>query len=178
MRGQNLCEEEFATLAKEQFLRGERRSQAVSQDRQWRTERMLQFVSPPKEAAPWRIPPLLDETLAQETDWTWDIRPDCAYWLSLRGFNAKYRFQIQNAIYVRDSITCPYFTVKFKRDGEPDDVAVRQVCAAGSLALFNRYSLYASARKVDPKLTDDMSNLRHYTLTLVGAFCMYDLFLK
>ncbi|KAL6408566.1 hypothetical protein AUP68_08426 [Ilyonectria robusta] len=168
MRGQNLCEEEFVTLAKEQFLRGERRSRAVSQDRKWRAERMLQLVSPPKETAHWRIPPLLDEALAQETDWTWDIRPDCSYWLSLGGFNAKYRFQIQNATYARDSITCPYFTVEFKRDGEPDDVAVRQVCAAGSLALFNRYSLYTSARKVDPKLADDISNVRHYTLTLVG----------
>ncbi|KAH6871916.1 hypothetical protein B0T10DRAFT_541412 [Thelonectria olida] len=151
MRGQNLYEEEFATLAKEQFLHSERRSRA-------RAERMLQL----------RIPPLLDEALAQETDWTWDIRLDCAYWLSLKGFNTKYRFQIQNATYIRNSITCPYFTVEFKRDGEPDNVAVRQVCAAGSLALFNRYSLYTSARKVNLTLANNISNVRHYTLTLVG----------
>ncbi|EEU34837.1 uncharacterized protein NECHADRAFT_88424 [Fusarium vanettenii 77-13-4] len=168
MRGQNLCEEEFATLAKELFLHGERRSRSVSQDRQWRAERMLQLVCPPKESAHWRIPPLLDETLAQETDWTWDIRPDCSYWLSLKGFNAKYRFHIQNATYVRDSITCPYFTVEFKRDGESEDVAVRQACAAGAIALFNRYSLHIQARKVNPELADDVSNIRHYTLTLVG----------
>lgn len=166
MRGLGLCEEEFATFAKENFLRGDLRSRKVSQDRAWRADRMLQLVCLPKESAHWRIPPLLDDSTAAEMDWSWDIRPDCAYWLSLKGFNPQYRFQIQNCTFVRDWITCPYFTIEFKRDGESEDVAVRQVCAAGALALFNRHCLYHEARKSRPSL--DFVNIRHYTLTFIG----------
>ena len=153
MRGLGLCEEEFATFAKTHFLRGELRSRNVSEDRQWRAERMLQLVCPPKENAHWRVPPVMvtsdsprDVGEAPEL-WSWDIRPDCAYWLSLRGFNPRYRFQIQNCTFIRDWITCPYLSVEFKRDGESEDVAVRQVCAAGALALFNRCYLHLEARK-------------------------------
>ncbi|KAI1371401.1 hypothetical protein F4677DRAFT_310087 [Hypoxylon crocopeplum] len=171
MRALNLCEEEFATFAKENFLRGDLRSRRVVEDRTWRSERMLQLVCPPKESAHWRIPPLFDSgsgaTLGVELDWSWDIRPDCAYWLSLKGFNPKYRFQIQNCTFVRDWITCPYFTIEFKRDGESEDVAVRQVCAAGALALFNRHHLYCEARRT-VSLVDDREGVRHYGLTFVG----------
>lgn len=51
MRGLGFCEEEFATFAKENFLRGELRSRSVSEDRQWRADRTLQLVCPPKESA-------------------------------------------------------------------------------------------------------------------------------
>jgi hypothetical protein len=169
MRGLGLCEEEFATFAKEKFLRGELRSQSVSEDRQWRADRMLQLVCPPKKSAHWLIPPLLNGVVSGETtDWTWDIRPDCAYWLSLKGFNQRYRYQIRNCTFVRDWITCPYFTIEFKQDSESEDVALQQVCAAGALALFNRYSLFAEARKAMLSLTNDITNIRHYTLTFMG----------
>jgi hypothetical protein len=64
MRGLGLCEEEFATFAKRNSSQGELRSRTVSEDRQWRADRMLQLVCPPKESAHWRIPPLLDVTMA------------------------------------------------------------------------------------------------------------------
>lgn len=51
MRGLGLCENEFATFAKDTFFRGERRSATISEDRQWRAERMLQLICPPKENA-------------------------------------------------------------------------------------------------------------------------------
>jgi hypothetical protein len=167
MMGQGLSEEEFATFAKEKFLRCDPRSQSVSEN-QWRADRMLQLVCPPKETAHWRIPPMVDGSVASETDWAWDIRPDCAYWLSLKGFNPKYRPQVQNCAFVRNSITCPYFTIEFKRDSKSEDVALRQVCAAGALALFNRYHLFTEARKAISGLTIDVANVRHYTLTFVG----------
>lgn len=94
MRDLGLCEEEFATFAKTHFLRGELRSRSISEDGRWRADRMLQLVCPPKESAHWRIPPLVaDEAAGGQPDlWTWDVRPDCAYWLFLRGFNPRYRF--------------------------------------------------------------------------------------
>ncbi|KAH8902999.1 hypothetical protein BR93DRAFT_971943 [Coniochaeta sp. PMI_546] len=79
IRGLGLCEEEFATFAKDTFLLREPRACAVSEDRRWRAERMLQLVCPPKESAHWRIPPLLEGN-GGETEWTWDIRPDCAHY--------------------------------------------------------------------------------------------------
>lgn len=162
-----LCEEEFASLAKEHFLRRSLRRVPDSNDRQWRGERMLELVNPPKENTHWRKPPVLDEA-KPGIDWSWDVRPDCAYWLSLKGFNPKYRFQIQNCAYVRDWITCPYFTVEFKRDGQSEDAAIAQVAAAGSMALYNRYKLREAAREAQPALKDD-SHIRHYALTFVGS---------
>lgn len=51
MRGLGLCEEEFATFAKDTFLLREPRAYTVSEDRRWRAERILQPVCPPKESA-------------------------------------------------------------------------------------------------------------------------------
>ncbi|KAL2104781.1 hypothetical protein VUR80DRAFT_9671 [Thermomyces stellatus] len=73
----------------------------------------------------------------------------------------------QNCAFVRDWIICPYFTVEFKRDGESEDVAVKQVVSAGALALLNQHSLYAKTREARPGL-DERRNVRHYTLTFVG----------
>ena len=151
MKTLGLCEEEFASLAKETFLRRSPRSLPDANDRQWRGERMLQLVTPPKESAHWRKPPIL-EPVPSGVEWSWDIRPDCAYWLSLKGFNPRYRFQIQNCAYVRDWITCPYLTVEFKRDGVSEDTAVAQVAAAGSIALYNRYRLREAALEARPGL--------------------------
>ncbi|KAI1435213.1 hypothetical protein GGR50DRAFT_694380 [Xylaria sp. CBS 124048] len=50
--------------------------------------------------------------------------PDCAYWLSLKGFSPEYRFVMENHVFVRNYITCPYFTIDFKREGQSLDVAV------------------------------------------------------
>ena len=116
MKALGLCEEEFATFAKERLLRPKWRSDSVSEDRRWRAERMLQLVCPPRENAHWRKPPILESTDA-EVEWAWDIRSDCTYWLSLKGFNPRYRFQIQNCAFVREWITCLYLSIEFKRDG-------------------------------------------------------------
>lgn len=67
MRGMGLCEAEFATFATEQFPHGGMRSRAVPEDRQWRADRMLQLVCPPKESTHWCVPPLLDGAPATET---------------------------------------------------------------------------------------------------------------
>lgn len=165
----SLCEEEYATFAKENLLKRERRSVKVSEDRQWRAERMLQLVATPNDNRHWQMPPVLDGH--QATDWRFDIRPDCNYWLSLRGFNPEYRGHVRNATYVINNwITCPYFTVEFKRDGELQSVATAQVAATGSLALYNRYRLRDDAIKALKRdwNPSDTAPLRHYALTFVG----------
>ncbi|KFA55454.1 hypothetical protein S40293_11471 [Stachybotrys chartarum IBT 40293] len=72
MKVLGLCEEEFASFANDQFLRRSPRYLPDSDDRQWRGERMLQLVSPPKENTHWRKPPVLD-TARPSVDWSWDI---------------------------------------------------------------------------------------------------------
>ncbi|KAI0100044.1 hypothetical protein GGR51DRAFT_533652 [Nemania sp. FL0031] len=174
MKGLDLCEEEFATRAKEVFLSGPWRSDEVSLDRQWRADRMIQLVCPPDESrAGWLPPPFLDGH--GDVRWSWDVRPDCAYWLSLKGINPEYRHQVPSCTFVRKYITCPYFTIEFKRDGQSKNVAENQVAAAGSLALYNRWRLYTDERKANKILAaEDISNIRHYTLTFVGpAFCVW-----
>ncbi|KAI1161586.1 hypothetical protein F5B18DRAFT_627448 [Nemania serpens] len=170
MRDLGLGGEEYATLAKEIFLLRERRSANVSPDRRWRVERMLQLACPPVENGHWRVPPILNSNAARnfEAKWSWDIRPDCTYWLSLKGFNQEYRCQIPNCAFVQDYITCPYFTVEFKQDGQSESVTERRVAAAGSLALFNRWYLYSEACKANPSLPDNTPHIRHYALTYLG----------
>ena len=103
-----------------------------------------------------------------EVEWSWDVRPDCAYWLSLHGFNPRYRFQIQNCAFVKDYITCPYLTIEFKRDSMSEDSAVRQLAAAGSLALYNRYRLRLEALAANVRPARDTDDIRHYALSFVG----------
>ncbi len=165
MKGLSLCEEKFARVAKETFLQRAWRSVDTSEDRRWRAERMLQLVCPPQENAHWCIPPLLDSNASSVAEWSWDIRPDCAYWLSLKGFNQQYSFHVQNCAFVQDYITCPYFTIEFKRDGQSHDVAVKQVAAAGAMALYNRWRLFSEAKYISLSF---IGTIRHYALTFIG----------
>lgn len=131
---------------------------------------MLQLIARQDKASHWNVPPVLEGHEA--VDWSFDIRPDCSYWLSLRGYNRRYQIQVRNATYVMDNrITFPYLTVEVKGGGEPQSVAMMQVAAAGSLALYNRYQLRRNALKEMERdwTSGDTALLRHYALTFVGT---------
>ncbi|KAI0401630.1 hypothetical protein F4802DRAFT_417388 [Xylaria palmicola] len=170
MHGLDLSKEEYAMRAKEIFLLGPWRSDEVDLDRQWRADRMIQLFCP-RNQKHWLPPPLLDGDEADHVKWTWDVRPDCAYWLSLKGFNLSYKFKVRKCTLVlaHKYITCPYFTIEFKKENTIGQVAESQVAAGGSLALFNRWRLYSEAREANPALGEDISNIKHYTLTFIGA---------
>jgi len=95
--------------------------------------------------------------------------------LSLRGFDEDWRSQVKNVTYVKKIVACPYFTVEFKRDGEPDDVAIKQVAAARSIALYNRFCLYRKAlqshhlNKFIGWTPTPTAEIRHFGLTFVGS---------
>jgi hypothetical protein len=86
---------------------------------------------------------------------------------------------------VKDGIVaCPYFTVEFKWNGGPDDDAIKQVAAADSIALYNRFRLYRCAicllRNNQEKHTNFKSTtwqqLCHYGLTAIrSAFEVWEL---
>lgn len=132
----------------------------------------MQAVYPPDDGSYWRTPPVPLEPAnpAAYQDWSWDVRPDYAYWLSLDGFNQNYSFQVDSKTYVKSDSICPYFTVEFKRTGESDEIAVNQVAATGTMALYNRFCLYQAARALKPRGWKEtpQDHLRHYGLTFVG----------
>ncbi|KAF1952823.1 hypothetical protein CC80DRAFT_421473 [Byssothecium circinans] len=169
MASKQVCEQEYASFATETFLRRQRRSRQNPTDRKWRAERMLQLVAPPAGRLNWD-PPI---TFDQNTDeFKFDVRPDCSYWLSLAGFNPDYRSELENAVYVHeDWITCPYFTIEFKKHGQSVNQAEWQAAAAASVALYNRYVLKTNALGIENRAwTDkDKIQMRHYILTFVGA---------
>ena len=73
------------------------------------------------------------------------------------------------ATYVHKNwITCPCFTIEFKKHDESDMQARAQVVTAGALALYNRDALRERALRVARQKTGE-PQVRHYALTVVGA---------
>ncbi|KAK5110951.1 hypothetical protein LTR62_005489 [Meristemomyces frigidus] len=169
MRAKRLCEAEFSTYAKETFFLGEPRSTAPPPDRIWRAERMLELVCPATDDSQWLKPPLLMFNVPRSDDYTWDVRPDCAYWISTRGFNEEYVHNIGGACFVyQDWVLCPYLTIEFKRDSDDISAAQIQAVTAGVIALYNRYQLHSRA---NPEVADEeiaATSLVHYTITFTG----------
>jgi hypothetical protein len=167
----NLCEAEFATYGKEKLFKGEPRRLEISEDRQWRTERMIELVAKPSSREKWEPPPVL-QAHARHRAYQFDIRPDCSYWLSLRAFNKEWRDRVEEYVLVMyDRVTCPYFTVEFKRDDSGDLAAENQVAAAGALALYNRYLLRTASLRHSNLLWDEQKadDIRHYGATFGGS---------
>jgi hypothetical protein len=174
MKNRWVCEQEYASFTTEKFFRRQRRFLNTPIDRKWRAERMLQLIAPPSESdesdevSYWVAPPSFEESL----EFKFDLRPDCSYWLSLAGFNSEYRGELRSAVYVHKHwITCPYFTIEFKKHGQSNDQATWQACAAASVALYNRYLLKCNALTVGAEeWTDfDRAQMKHYILTFVGS---------
>jgi hypothetical protein len=167
----SLCEAEFATFGKERLLKAEPRRFTIPEDRRWRTERMIDLVAKPSSREKWEAPPLLHSHKSDQS-YNFDIRPDCAYWLSLRAFNKDWRDRVEEYILVMyDRVTCPYFTVEFKRDDSGDTTAENQVATAGALALYNRYLLRSTCLRQTKSVwrDQDKMDIRHYNATLRGS---------
>jgi hypothetical protein len=169
MRNEQLCEAEFSTYAKETLLRRDPRYPSLEEARQWRTERMIELVMKPSVSAKskWIPPPATVDTFVYD----FDVRPDCQYWLSVRAFNPEYSRLFSRYVHVHnDRITCPYFTIEFKKDDSTLELAQNQMAAAAALALHNRALLKVERLKVTKKRWTEKhtSSLRHYGLTLHG----------
>ncbi|KAF2229877.1 hypothetical protein EV356DRAFT_455008, partial [Viridothelium virens] len=176
MQEADFCEEEYATYAKEHLLRGERPAYCTENQRQWFPARMTQLRSAPSLGAHWAPPPLLPASSRGVTDTAehgFDLRPDCAYWLSLRSFNEDYGFHARNVAFVNKEVTCPYLTIEFKRTDTKEEEAHRQAAAAGSLARYNRYMLRKGAVSALGRQwsEDDTANIKHYAFTFSRTDC-------
>ena len=171
MEKMRLSEDQFATYAKQNFFKCEEWELNLPHDRLWRGERIDTFVNPAEPAERWCAPPLLLTQQAAGDGYRWDVRPDCAYWLSNRGFNEDYAEAIPGCCFVyRGWTSNPYFTVEFKKNDWKPGVAATQLLTAAAIALYNRYELRAQAK-------DDVAGaagLRHYGVTFEGSqFVVY-----
>jgi len=68
-------------------------------------------------------------------------------------------------------ITCPYFTIEFKKHGHSTEQPRVQACAAAAVALYNRFLLKKEALNVTESPWTDADNnlMRHYVITFVGS---------
>ena len=177
MESRKMCEAEFALYAKEELLKKDDFLLDEPNKREWKTERMAELVARPGKGSDqkWEAPPILkpcDSTTMLSSNYSFDLRPDCAYWLSLRAFNPKYKSAVRIWSYVaQDAITSPYVTVEFKKDDHSERRAFSQVAAASAVAIYNRYSLRKKRLELQEKpWTDKLTKvLRHYGLTMRGS---------
>jgi hypothetical protein len=165
-----LCEAEFSTFARENLLKGPKRADLVNEDERFRTQRLISPSLLPDEFDHWKQPPCFEDVPV----WSWDVRPDCSYWLSLRGFNEDYQTEIQGLTYVKENVACPYFTTEFKRDDDPAasiSPAIHQVASTGCIALYNRFCLWRAALALNFKnwSPTPFHEIRHFGLTFAGG---------
>lgn len=169
MSSLGLCEAEFQTMGTETFFRGQQTFEPPK-TRQWTVYRMMQLVNPANDETEWAPPPLL--TTDQQDGYTFDVRPDCSYWISLSGFNSNYHGDIRRWLHVLyKRMTCPYLTVEFKKDDENVNQAQRQASAPAAVAVYNRYRLKQVAIQTDDSRAwteEDRELMRHYVLTFTG----------
>ena len=172
MKAMDLCEEEYASVAKEELLLRRIRHPIEGAPKKWGVERMVQLPTTPDsdENSKWVAPPMIGNLEAQS--YLFRLRPDCAYWLSLQAFSENHRDLVKKAAFtVMNRITCPYFTIEFKKTDATVEQAWNQAVAASALALYNRYLLKKTRLEASKKpWTEDNSQpLRHYALTFTGA---------
>jgi len=172
MERRRLCEEEFATFAKEKFFRRPAYLPIENAKREWSAERMIQLntVLSTADDSLWLPPPLLSGEKSEGKDF--NLRPDCAYWQSLLAFSNAYRDLVNIEAYMVDNrITCPYLTIEFKKTDLKVEQAVNQVIAASALALYNRFRLKERRLNVTKKPWTEkyFNHIRHYAITFSAS---------
>ncbi|KAF2842628.1 hypothetical protein M501DRAFT_925368 [Patellaria atrata CBS 101060] len=134
--------------------------------------RLLQLIRiPPQEQ--WEAPPLITPPKKR---YDWDIRPDCAYHVSLQAFQSGFRPSVRNHVsVVQKRAFSPYLTIEFKKDEKTLEHARHQVAVHSAIALYNRYRLKSCALHCAlqmagrPWSEDDKAHMRHYGITFTGS---------
>ena len=172
----NFCEAEFASYATAHILKAEPRNLDLKLKRCWRTERTVQLVAKPisSDESVWLPPPALCSGSVDNdyTNYEFDIRPDCTYWLSLQAFSHDYMVHVEEIVLVmKQRILSPYLTIEFKKDDASEQSAINQVAAAASLALYNRFLLRKRAMETLGMSWNKryVEVIKHYGITFMGS---------
>jgi len=137
-------------------------------DQRWLPVRMLQLVRKPPQDE-WLTPPCINSPRKR---YEWDIRPDCAYHISLQAFRPGFRPSVRKHVsVVQKRAFCPYLTVEFKKDEETLATARHQVAVASAMALYNRYRLKSCAIQMSGSewSNEHKNQMRHYGITFTGS---------
>ncbi|KAI0190169.1 hypothetical protein EV127DRAFT_430610 [Xylaria flabelliformis] len=180
MKDDGRCEAEFQAYALAMIFRDE---DAIPKDDfpttlKFVPERMIELVHAPlgeKETPQWEAPPML---CPSEKTYAWDIRPDCAYYVSTQAFPGPLRLQCQKGIsIVHKRAFGSYLSIAFKKRGQAGmATANNQIAIASTLALYNRWRLKRRKIEIMSKreskraawLETDKDQLRHYCITFHG----------
>jgi hypothetical protein len=112
----------------------------------------------------WVPPPLLSGEEYAGKDF--NLRSDCAYWLSIQSFLKNHRGLVGKATFtVEDRDATPYLTIEFKKSENTIEQATNQAIAASSLAFFNRFHLKENRLSASNKTWNrkHFDQIRHYT---------------
>ncbi|KAI1123666.1 hypothetical protein F5Y10DRAFT_251358 [Nemania abortiva] len=136
----------------------------------WLPIRMLQLAQKPGklQLENWDAPP---ELRRPSRRYEWDVHPNCAYYVSLRAFDARVRSSIGDYVsVVQRRAFCSYFTIEFKQDEEDITTTRYRVAVASAMALYNRYCLKISALQKSGRDWDEKQKgqMRHYGITCTG----------
>ncbi|KAI0203721.1 hypothetical protein F4808DRAFT_467103 [Astrocystis sublimbata] len=171
-RTESKCNEaEYYTYTLNEMFLNERGYTIVQEppERSMAPVRTLKLSQEPSPET-WKVPPQLSSSRKQ---YDWDIRPDCAYYISILAFPIEFRSYINNYVsVVRNRACCPYLTIEFKKYAEDPQTDINRLAAASAIALYNRWHLKHRALKV-LDITGDWSeehksHLRHYGITFAG----------
>ncbi|KAF2807512.1 uncharacterized protein BDZ99DRAFT_421570 [Mytilinidion resinicola] len=165
-------EAEFADVGQQLLLLKEPRRMNRNTRGKFVPERCLQERLKPTGEL-WVEPPITQPNMPTRS-YTFDIRPDCSYWVSLAGFSLKWSYAVESIVSIhrdRQGLLCPYLTVEFKKDASTMTNTIDQVATAGSLALYNRYLLRKEhLDKVGKGYTEKKWRVvRRYGLTFEGS---------
>ncbi|KAF1957616.1 hypothetical protein CC80DRAFT_48061 [Byssothecium circinans] len=164
---------EFQQYALEKFFKNEPRQLTLEDHRGYLCERVVNTTLKPEDGnALWAEPPETCHHLSI-APYSFDIRPDCSYWISLQPFNKNYQGKVQGVVSVQEDLLCPYLTIEFKKDdqaGASQRKAEQQVAVAGSLALYSRYLFHKSMLDLLELgyAEEYWQEIRHYGITFAG----------
>ncbi|KAI1194871.1 hypothetical protein F5X97DRAFT_261582 [Nemania serpens] len=176
-------EAEYSAYALHDILLDERRIPALleTSDERWLPVRMLQLVQKPS-LNQWEKPPRIassekqvasseKQVASSEKQYEWDIRPDCAYYISLQAFPLVFRDNVKKYVSViQERAFSPYLTIEFN---EAATTAENQVAVASAMALYNRWRLKRAALRIkseDNNWSEEQKlQMQHYGITFVGS---------
>ena len=139
--------------------------------RHWVTNRIVELLLNTDDKF-WKAPPLLDP-LSDAKLYTFNLKPDGAYWISLQGYNPKHKRRVADYVYVSKARrTSPYLFIEFKRDDKDLSCAENAVAAVSAVALYNRFLLRKRRQQIishSKARVEGVQDLKIYGLTFTAA---------
>lgn len=170
-----LCEPEWVDDAVKFLLKSEPRRKLQPRPgspSQWLPIRMREESFRPHDGGVWDIPPIIHADVPVDPTFSFNVQPDCSYWIWTGGFRPEINGKLTSLASVRFRRSlCPYLTIEVKKDTRNSSKGRQQIAVAASTALYNRWRLRESYlwKTGRPFGREHFSDVRHYGLLLAGV---------